>query len=172
MRNRNQELLEILVGLIGDLTISVSLIREYESKPYMHKPELKTSRQCIWRLCFNSIVLNCCKYVELNRKYSREFNEMTNELNQLRGQFNEQITSNKSLLILRDDYVAHVNSKKTKKSLTPSEVQEHIITMIGGSTNAAKFLDWVCPDSFEASNLNESLVGVVTQLRDLLASKL
>ncbi|WP_241824813.1 hypothetical protein [Salinivibrio sp. ML323] len=97
---------------------------------------------------------------------------MTNELNQLRGQFNEQITSNKSLLILRDDYVAHVNSKKTKKSLTPSEVQEHIITMIGGSTNAAKFLDWVCPDSFEASNLNESLVGVVTQLRDLLASKL
>ncbi|OOE40307.1 hypothetical protein BZG00_05615 [Salinivibrio kushneri] len=172
MRNRNQELLEILVGLIGDLTISVSLIREYESKPYMHKPELKTSRQCIWRLCFNSIVLNCCKYVELNRKYSREFNEMTNELNQLRGQFNEQITSNKSLLILRDDYVAHVNSKKTKKSLTPSEVQEHIITMIGGSTNAAKFLDWVCPDSFEASNPNESLVGVVTQLRDLLASKL
>ncbi|EGQ7962700.1 TPA: hypothetical protein NGS90_003650 [Vibrio parahaemolyticus] len=172
MRNRNHELLEILVGLIGELTISVSIIREYEDKPYMHKPELVASRQSIWRLCFNSIVLNCCKYVELNRKYSREFNEMTPELNKIRGQYNELITSNKSLLILRDDYVAHVNSLKTKKCLTPDEVQNHIITMIGGGTNAAEFLDWICPDDYESSNPNESLVGVVTQLRDLLVSKL
>ena len=132
MRNRSQELLEVLVGLIGDLTISVSVIREYEAKPHMHTLELKTSRQCIWRLCFNSIVINCCKYVELNRKYSKEFNDNIPELNKLRGQFNERITSNKSLLLLRDDYIAHVNSHKTKKSLTPTEVQDHIVSMIGG----------------------------------------
>jgi len=37
----------------------------------MHKPELKTSRQCIWRLCFNSIVLNCCKYEHVAKHLSR-----------------------------------------------------------------------------------------------------
>ncbi|BER96694.1 hypothetical protein VNVC001_30150 [Vibrio cholerae] len=171
MRNRSHELLEILVGLIGDLTISVNLIRECESKSYMHKPELRTRRQCIWRLCFSSIVINCCKYVELNRKYSQEFKEYTPELNKLRGQFNEKITSNKSLLLLRDDYIAHVNSKRTKNCLTPHEVQVHIVNMIGGD-NATEFLDWICPEDFDSCNPNDSLVGVVLQLRDSLASKL
>lgn len=172
MRNRNHELVEILVGLIGDLTISVSLIREYESKHYMHKPELKTSRQCIWRLCFNSIVLSCMKYVELNRKYSKEFNETSKELNKIRTQFSYKISTNKSLVSLRNDYVAHVNSNKTKLCLTPNEIQDHIISMIGGSTNAAMFLDWIYPENYDATNVNDSLVGVITQLRDMVQSKL
>ncbi len=171
VHNRLFELADILTGLIGDLSIAVSVLKEYESKPEMRKPELAVRSQCIWRLCVNSIVINCCKYVELNRKFGQEFKNEIPELNKLRGQFNEKITKNKSIGILRDDYVAHVNSRSSKKCLTHAEVQNHILSMFGG-THASKFLDWVCPDHIEASNQHESLVGTIQLLKDAVVKKL
>ncbi|EGQ7835228.1 hypothetical protein ACS0KD_004405 [Vibrio vulnificus] len=171
MRTRADELLEILTNMMGDLTIAVSIIREYEEKPHMHKPELRVSRQCIWRLCLNSIVLNCCKFEELNRKYAKEMNQIIPEYNSLRGEYNEIIKNNKSIQSLRNDYVAHVNSSRTKNALTPDEVQSHIKAIVG-SESANDFLDWVCPERVETTDLDKSLVGVVLQLRDSLGSKL
>jgi hypothetical protein len=171
VQSRLVELTDILTGLIGDLSISVSVLKEYENKPYMHKPELSVSRKCIWRLCVNAIVINCIKYVELNRKYGKEFKEEIPDYNGLRGKFNEEIKKNTSIGILRDDYVAHVNSLKSKNCLTHHEVQNHILSMFADK-NANKFLDWVCPDKIESTNLENSLVGTIQLLRDALSKKL
>ena len=62
------------------------------------------------------------------------------ELNFVRNKFNSEINNNNSLVTLRNDYVAHVNLLKTKKSLSPEEVQTHIISMIGCTSSVSSFL--------------------------------
>lgn len=163
------EIEQILTDLLGDLTMAVTVLKDYESKQFLKEPQHKTKRQCIWRLCTFSLVINCCKYVELNQKYGKDFKELIPEYNKVRGSFNEAITKNSSINKLRNHCVAHVNNKSVY--LSPLEVQKEIEGMFGGQ-NAEHFFDWICPDDIEKSDKTKSLVGVVEMLRDAVSSKL
>jgi len=163
------EIEQILTDLLGDLTMAVTVLKDYESKPFMKESQNLAKRQCIWRLCTFSLVINCCKYVELNTKYGNEFNKLIPEHNKVRGQFNESVKKNKAINKLRNHCVAHVSDKSVY--LSPIEVQKEIIEMFGGQ-HADDFLNWVCPDNLESTNKTESLVGVIWLLRDAVSSKL
>ncbi|MCS6123845.1 hypothetical protein [Shewanella baltica] len=163
------EIEEILSGLIGDLTIAVTVLKDYEAKSFLHEPQHQTKRQCIWRLCVYSIVINCRKYVELNKKYGREFQVLIPEYNHIRGIFNDVINKNSSIKKLRNHCVAHVSDKSNY--LKPSEVQAEIIKMFNGHF-ADEFLDWICPDNINSTDKTDSLVGVIELLRDAVSAKL
>ncbi len=163
------EIEEILTGLLGDLTMAVTVLKDYESKPSMHEPQHQVKRQCIWRLCIFSVVINCCKYVELNTKYGKEFNELIPEHNKVRGAFNESIKKNSAINKLRNHCVAHVNDRSVY--LKPLEIQAEIISMFNGQF-ADSFLDWLCPDNIDETDKTSSLVGVMELLRDAVSAKL
>jgi len=168
MSNKWIEIEEILTGLLGDLTISVMVLKEYESKVGVHDPQHLIERQCMWRLCIFSIVINCCKYVELNKKYGGDFNRLIPEYNRIRGAFNEKIKDNRSISKLRNHCVAHVSDKSVY--LKPSEVQEEIITMFGDKYGQI-FLDWICPDNLHSTDQTTSLVGVIQLLRNAVSAR-
>ncbi|HHX8496930.1 TPA: hypothetical protein ACVO3H_004044, partial [Vibrio diabolicus] len=163
------EIEEILSGLIGDLTIAVTVLKDYEGKASLREPQHQTKRQCIWRLCVYSIVINCRKYVELNQKYGKEFQALIPEHNHIRGVYNNEINKNTAIKKLRNHCVAHVSDKS--KYLKPAEVQEEIIKMFDGNF-ADEFLDWICPDNISTTDKSESLVGVIELLRDAVSAKL
>jgi hypothetical protein len=169
MSEKWHEIEQILTDLLGDLTISVSVLKDYESEDFLKAPQNLAKRQCIWRLCTFSLVINCCKYVELNTKYGKEFKELIPEHNAVRGKFNEAIKKNRAINKLRNHCVAHVSDKTVH--LSPDEVQREIIEMFGGQ-HADEFLDWVCPDNIESTIKTDSLVGVIELLRDAVSSKL
>ena len=163
------EIEEILGGLIGDLTMAVTVLKDYEAKPFLHEPQHKVKRQCLWRLCVHSIVINCRKYVELNQKYGKEFQELIPEHNHIRGVFNNAINKNSAIKKLRNHCVAHVNDKS--KYLKPTEAQAEIVKMFDGES-ADAFLDWICPDNINSTDQTDSLVGVIELLRDAVSAKL
>ena len=163
------EIEQILTNLLGDLTIAVTVLKDYESKPLLKEPKNLIKRQCIWRLCTFSLVINCCKYVELNQKYGKEFKDLVPEHNKVRGLYNEMITKNSSIKKLRNHCVAHVSNKSVH--LSPLEVQKEIEGMFGGKY-AEEFLNLICPDDIENSDKTKSLVGVIETLRDAVSSKL
>ncbi|MCD9504862.1 hypothetical protein GLP37_22145 [Photobacterium phosphoreum] len=163
------EVKEILSGLIGDLTISVTVLKEYEDQAYIHKPEYKIKRQAIWRLCVYSMVINCCKFLELNKKYGAIFKDLIPEHNDIRGKQVEKIKNNTAITKLRNSCVAHVNNKA--KYLTENEVQNEIISMFNG-TDAVEFLNWIYPDNVDEIDKTSYLVGVIELLRDSISKKL
>lgn len=162
------EVEEILTGLLGDLTMAVTVLKDYESKPSMHEPQHLVKRQCIWRLCIFSVVINCCKYVELNKKYGKVFKELIPEYNKVRGSFNESIKNNSAINKLRNHCVAHVNDREAY--LKPIEIQAEITSMFDGQF-AEDFLDWLCPDNIDETDKMKSLVGVIELLRDAVSAK-
>ncbi|MCR9345074.1 hypothetical protein, partial [Vibrio alginolyticus] len=163
------EIEQILTDLLGDLAMAVTVLKDYESKPFLQEPQNFVKKQCIWRLCTFSLVINCCKYVELNTKYGNELNKLIPEHNKVRGKFNEAVKKNKAINKLRNHCVAHVSDRAVH--LSPTEVQKEIIEMFGGQ-HADDFLNWICPDDIESTNKSESLVGVIELLRDAVSSKL
>ena len=168
------ELVDILTGLIGDLTISVEVLKDYESKDDFNSPENHIRKQCVWRLCFSSIVLNCRKYVEACERYGKELNDAAPELSAIKGKYIKKINDNTAFSKLRKNYVAHVqiDSDPNKRTLSQAEVQELFIEVIGDSKNAVGFLNWICPSDIENSKLEDSLVGTIQLLRDQVSSKL
>lgn len=169
MLSKWTEIEQILSDLIGDLTIAVDVLKNFEFEWEKSKKEDTVRRQLVWRLCIFSLVMNCCKYVELNKKYGKEFKNLIPEHNKVRGKFNEIITQNKSINNLRNGCVAHISDKS--KYLSNLQVQEEINKMFGGHY-ADDFLNWVCPDDIESSDKTKSLVGVIELLRDAVAAKL
>ena len=61
------EIVQILSDLIGDLTISVDVLKNFELEWEKSKKGDILRRQLVWRLCTFSLVIHCCKYVELNK---------------------------------------------------------------------------------------------------------
>lgn len=167
MSKRIEEIISIFSCLIGDLTIAVEVLNEFESRSI--RPDKK--RQTIWRLCFFSIIMSCRKYVEACEKYGTEINEICPSLKSLKGIHVDKINRNSAIVDLRNHYVAHVQKKSEKRALSDQEVQAYIIQMIG-SEDATEFLNWICPDSIENSNEEECLVGAIEKIRDEVAKKL
>jgi len=168
MSCKTQEIEEILTHIMMDLTTAVTVLKDYESKPFLHEPENMSKRQCVWRLCVNSIVINCCKYMEVNERYGMYFKEHIHELTDLRNKYYKEINNNKSIKKLRNYCVAHVSNKA--EYLTANEVQSEINGMFGGE-HADKFFNWLCPDNIESTVLEDSLVGTIQLLRDAIGSK-
>ncbi|GGB12486.1 hypothetical protein [Agarivorans gilvus] len=163
------ELEEILTNVMMDLATAVNVLRDYESRAWFQDPKNSKKRQCLWRLCISAIVINCSKYMEVNEKYGKYFKEELHEYTELRNKFYNAVKSNTSIKKLRNYTVAHVSNKSDY--LSADEVQQEILLMFGNS-NASDFLDWLCPEDIESTNKNDSLVGVLEQLRDAVSKKL
>ena len=169
MSNKWVEIEEILTGLLADLTVAVEVLKDYERNLPVNTPNYDVKRTCIWRLCIYSIIMNCYKFVELNRKYGSEFNKALPEHNKTRGSLQNKITENTAITKLRNHCVAHVNNDPDY--LRPVEVQVEITKLFGGE-NAISFLDWICPENIENTDKEKSLVGVIEMLRDAITAKL
>ena len=156
----------ILNSLVADLTMAVTLLKEYEKK----QPPNELHRQVMYRLCFSAIFINCTKYVEFCTKYSKLLNTEVPEYNKLRNRFQESIKQ-KGIIAFRNDYIGHIHSKSLQRPLSNEEIHERFITIIG-SNNALEFLNWICPDDFNNSNKTLSLVGSIKIIRDVLYKKL
>lgn len=171
MRLKMEEMVGILTSLLGDLATAVTVLKDYENSPDFKLPKHALHRQCIWRLSFNSIVINCYKFAEFSRVYGKEINLIIPEMNVIKKRFVKDINNNTAITELRNDYVAHVRSDSKKRALSAEEVQSKITSMVGGS-DASQFLDWVCPDNIEQTDFENSLVGTITLLRDAISAKL
>lgn len=88
-----------------------------------------------------------------------------------KNRFVKENSENRAITELRNDYVGHVSSDSKNRALTNEEVQSKIFSIVGGS-HADEFLDWVCPDNIEHTELQNSLVGTIQLLRDAVAAKL
>lgn len=163
------EMNQILTDLLGDLTIAVDSLKRFEISRANGEQQDASTITAFWRLCTFSIVINCCKFVELNDKYGKYFKELIPEHNAVRNTFKQAISNNRSITKLRNHCVAHVNNKTVY--LSRSEVQKEIEIMFGDKY-ADQFLNWVCPDDIETSDKTKSLVGVIWMLRDAVSSKL
>lgn len=172
MRKNIEECVNILTGLISDLSVAVEVIKDYEKQPSFHLESKKAFRQSVYRLCFSSIVINCRKYVEFTAKYGQILNAIIPEYQEQKNKYIALINNNTAIKALRNDYIAHVQSSSTKKALTELEVQNSIVEMIGGEHNALPFLNSISPDNIESTNLEDSLVGTIQLLRDALVDKL
>lgn len=157
---------KILNSLVADLTMAVTVIKDYEERGQL----TEIQRKALYRLCFSELVIHCSKYVELCRKYGQQLNQEIPDLNSLKNNFSEEI-KRKGIVSFRNDYVGHIHSKKLKRPLTDEEVQNRIIDIIG-SDNPLDFLNWICPDNLSSTDMNKSLVGVISQMRDALGKKL
>jgi len=172
MRKKIEECISILTSLIGDLSVAVEVIKDYEKQPSFHLESKQEFRQCVYRLCFSSIVINCRKYVEFTAKYGQILNAIIPEHQEQKNKYIALINNNIAIKTLRNDYIAHVQSSSTKKALTEQEVQNSILEMIGGEKNALLFLNSISPDNIELTNLEDSFVGTIQLLRDALKDKL
>ncbi|GIC76937.1 hypothetical protein [Moritella sp. F3] len=172
MRKKIEECVNILTGLISDLSVAVEVIKDYEKQPSFHLESKKEFRQSVYRLCFSLIVINCRKYVEFTAKYGQILNAIIPEHQEQKNKYIALINNNTAIKTLRNDYIAHVQSSSTKKALTELEVQNSIVEMIGGVHNALPFLNSISPDNIESTDLEDSLVGTIQLLRDALLDKL
>ena len=146
--------------------MAITVLKDYEERQQLNE----LHRQVLYRLCFSSLVVNCTKYVELCRKYSRVFNEEIPEFNKLRNKFNEAINQ-RGIVAFRNDYIGHIHSKKLQRPLTDEEVQQNFISILGAD-NTLEFFNWICPDDISNTDKTKSLVGVIELMRDALEPKL
>ncbi|MCL1125111.1 hypothetical protein [Shewanella surugensis] len=119
---------------------------------------------------FFSIIMNCRKYVEVCEKYGAELNKEIPDIKVLKGKYVEEINRNSAIADLRNHYVAHVQKKSEKRALSDEDVQNYILSMVGGD-NASEFINWICPDDFEKSNREDSLVGVIEIIKDKVVKR-
>ncbi|GAB0109510.1 hypothetical protein [Pseudoalteromonas distincta] len=154
--------LKISTNLIVDITMSVTVLKDY-----LYKSDLsKLHERALYRLCFTSIIMNCSKYVEFCDKYNKLLHTENPKLDSLRNTFKEKV-KNKGIISFRNDYIGHIHSKKLQRPLDDIEIQDKFISIID-SDNVALFFDWLCPEDILNTDLTKSLVGVIQLTRDEL----
>ena len=174
MSQKLSDLERVFTGIMGDLTIAVDVLKEYESKENFNDPDQSVRKQCIWRLCFFSIIVASKKYVDICTKYGKELNEYLPDLIEIKNYHQTKINQNTAIGDLRNHYVAHFQKEKKKEPhrvLDDTEVEMLFKKMIG-TEGVGVFLDWICPGNINNTDFKSSLVGTITLMRDAISSKL
>ena len=92
------------------MSVAVEVIKDYEKQPSFHLESKKEFRQCVYRLCFSSTVINCRKYVGFTAKYGQILNAIIPEHQAQKNKYIALINNNTAIKALRNDYIAHVQS--------------------------------------------------------------
>jgi thiol-disulfide isomerase/thioredoxin len=164
-----KEAISILSGFIGDFCTPIEVIKGYEDDEKFRMEGREVFVQGVYRLCLQSIILNMAKYVEFCRKYSQTINEHAPQYSKLMNSYQEKIKQ-KDVTKFRNDYIGHIQIDKEKRVLSDDEVDAYISKIIG--EHALPFFNWICPENYDETNPELSLVGVITMIRDELHKSL
>lgn len=166
--DNKRDAVEILNGFIADICVAVEVLKDYESGIYPNRDSL--FRQGIYRLCLQSIILNCAKYTEFCREYGFVLKECCPDLQGLSNQVKSEL-ERRDVNSVRSKYIAHNRCDKTKKPLTVAEIDALIIKVMGNSS-ALPFINFLMPDNFKEIPREDYFVGFLETMRDRILEKL
>ncbi|WP_350998358.1 MULTISPECIES: hypothetical protein [unclassified Shewanella] len=160
--NAKQDAIDILNGFIVDISVAVEVLKDYEVGDYPQRDN--QFRQGLYRLCLQSIILNCAKYTEFCREYGQVLNECCPDLSSERNNIKENLEQ-RGVNKFRSKYIAHNRCDITKRPFTTKETDMLVNSIIGGS-GALDFLNWLLPDYPENVKTQKYFTGFLSLLRD------
>lgn len=160
--------IHILNEFIADICVSVEVLKDYEDGIYPNRDEL--FRQGIYRLCLQSIFLNCAKYTEFCREYGRVLYECCQDLTELNNEVKAEF-ERRGINAFRSKYIAHNRCDKTKKPFTLEEIDSQVVKILG-STNAKPFLEFLLPDDIDNVQEMDYFTGFLKVMRDRISATL
>mgnify|MGYP003666754641 CR=1 FL=1 len=163
-----QDAVDILNEFIADICIAVEVLRDYELGVYPNRDEL--FRQGMYRLCLQSIFLNCAKYTEFCREYGQVLRECCPDLQDLNNRVKSELEK-RGVNAFRSKYIAHNRCDITKKPFTLDEINSYVVKILGGS-NAKPFLDFLMPESPDSVPDADYFTGFLGVIRDRICAKL
>ncbi|GAB2198959.1 hypothetical protein [Sessilibacter sp. MAH4] len=163
-----EDAIHILNEFIADICIGVEVLKDYENGIYPNRDEL--FKQGIYRLCLQSIFLNCAKYTEFCREYGQVLNEYCQDLAKLNNQVKAEFEQ-RGINSFRSKYIAHNRCDKTKKPFTVEEINSQVVKILG-STNAKPFLDFLLPDNPDGVPEIDYFTGFLKVIRDRISATL
>ena len=122
-----EDAIHILNEFIADICVGVEVLKDYEHGIYPNRDEL--FKQGIYRLCLQSIFLNCAKYTEFCREYGQVLNECCQDLTKLNNQVKAKFEQ-RGINAFRSKYIAHNRCDKTKKPFTLEEIKPVLAALL------------------------------------------
>ncbi len=163
-----EDAIHILNEFIADICIGVEVLKDYENGVYPNRDEL--FRQGIYRLCLQSIFLNCAKYTEFCREYGQVLHECCQDLTELNNQIKAEF-ERRGINAFRSKYIAHNRCDKTKKPFTIEEIDSQVVKILG-SKNVKPFLDFLLPDNPDSVPEMDYFTGFLKVMRDRISATL
>ncbi len=163
-----EDTIHILNEFIADICIGVEVLKDYEYGIYPNRDKL--FKQVIYRLCLESIFLNCAKYTEFYREYGQVLNECCQDLTKLNNQVKAEFEL-RGINAFRSKYIAHNRCDKTKKPFTIEEINSQVVKILG-NTNAKPFLDFLLPDNPDSVPEIDYFTGCLKVMRDRISATL
>ena len=160
--------IQILSALTSDICVSVEVLRDYENGNYPNREEF--FRCGIYRLCLQTIILNCAKYTEFCREYGCVIRECCPELQKLANQVKSQLEA-RGVNTARNKFIAHNRCKKNKRPLSVAEIDKLVINVMG-SESALPFIEFLFPQDLEGKPKKDYLVGILETIKDRIGSTL